>query len=95
MSRHDRHVPHGHAPVRILRRLAASQGRIVSETALIDVLYGDDPNGGPDDPGDCIRTFIKRLRRRLPPGAIENQPGLGYRLCAGVDVSALLADGPV
>lgn len=95
MSRHDRHVPQGHAPVRILRRLAASQGRIVSETALIDVLYGDDPNGGPDDPGDCIRTFIKRLRRRLPEGAIENRHGVGYRLHEGVDVSALLPEGRV
>jgi len=43
--------------------LLAVSGRIVSMAELVDWIYGDDPDGGPDDPEQTIRDAIRRLRR--------------------------------
>jgi DNA-binding response OmpR family regulator len=40
-------------------------GRRLSSDDLIDCLYGENANGGPDDAAGCISQFIHRLRHKL------------------------------
>lgn len=45
--------------------LSKAYPRPVSMGNLIDALYGNDPNGGPDDPEQVIRIRICSLRPQL------------------------------
>ncbi|MFC3208124.1 helix-turn-helix domain-containing protein [Aquamicrobium soli] len=47
--------------------LAKAYPKSVSRTAIWDALYGDDPNGGPDNPDAVINVRIYRLRKQLAP----------------------------
>lgn len=69
---------------RLLQRLIASQGKVVTHEALEFAAYGDRPDGGPDGPRDSIRTLMHHLRKQLPPGSIGSAYGVGYVLRAGV-----------
>lgn len=65
--------------LRLLSYMLHHAGQVVSRTALLEHLYGSDAE--PDS--NTIEVFIARLRRKLPPGAIETVRGLGYRLTDG------------
>ncbi len=63
--------------------LAAAMTRSVATGEyLTTLLYGNDPNGGPDTPQECIRLFVMRARRKLKPFGIEIKTawGQGYYL---------------
>jgi two-component system OmpR family response regulator len=49
---------------------------VVSRTELTEHLYAQDF----DRDSNTIEVFVGRLRRKLPPEAIETVRGLGYRL---------------
>lgn len=61
---------------RLLAYLMHRPGQIVSRTELNEHLYAQDS----DRDSNTIEVFIGRLRRKLPPEAIETVRGLGYRL---------------
>jgi hypothetical protein len=47
--------------------LAAHRGRVVSSAELISWIYAEEPEGGPLDAMDCLRTTMSRLRKRGVP----------------------------
>jgi len=51
---------------KIVDALSRAYPRAVRTSALVDALYGDDPNGGPEDPSQVIAVRIYTLRRLLP-----------------------------
>ena len=66
---------------------------------LIDVVWGDDADGGPENPSTCLRVMVFNLRKRLKKhgiaeGFIETAWGHGYRIHedSREALSALLAD---
>jgi two-component system OmpR family response regulator len=61
---------------RLLAYLMHRPGQVVSRTELNEHLYAQDA----DRDSNTIEVFIGRLRRKLPPEAIETVRGLGYRL---------------
>ena len=61
---------------RVLDYLMHHRGRIVSRSELIDHIYAQDF----DRDSNTVEVFIARLRKKLPPGLIETERGLGYRL---------------
>lgn len=63
---------------RLLTYLMHRPGQVVSRTELTEHLYAQDF----DRDSNTIEVFIGRLRRKLPPAAIETVRGLGYRLVA-------------
>lgn len=65
--------------LRLLSYLLHHAGQVVARTELAEHLYAGDAE--PDS--NTIEVFIARLRRKLPPGAIETVRGLGYRLTDG------------
>lgn len=66
----------------LLVLLAANLGRIVTMPEIVDALYGDDPNGGPDDIGRTIGVMVDALRIAGPGLGfkITNEHSRGYRL---------------
>ena len=70
--------------ITIARSLASSPGSWVSSDALVEAIYGDDPEGGPLSAHDTMRSSIKRLRSKLEqaniPLVILGQHSKGYRL---------------
>lgn len=63
---------------RLLSYLMHRPGSVVSRTELTEHLYAQDF----DRDSNTIEVFVGRLRRKLPPEAIETVRGLGYRLVA-------------
>jgi two-component system OmpR family response regulator len=61
---------------RLLAYLMHRPGTVVSRTELTEHLYAQDF----DRDSNTIEVFVGRLRRKLPPQAIETVRGLGYRL---------------
>lgn len=61
---------------RVLEYLMHHAGRIVSRSELIEHIYAQDF----DRDSNTIEVFIGRLRRKLGPGLIRTERGLGYRL---------------
>ena len=61
---------------RLLAYLMHRPGVVVSRTELTEHLYAQDF----DRDSNTIEVFVGRLRRKLPPQAIETVRGLGYRL---------------
>jgi hypothetical protein len=51
--------------VRIVRRLAWRPGQAVSTADLIEHLYGDEPEGGPNDPRKVIMSIVHLHRNSL------------------------------
>ncbi len=60
----------------LLVALALEPGRVVSKAALIDWIWAEQP---PADTANALQRLVSRLRKALPEGLIEGQPG-GYRL---------------
>jgi predicted ATPase/DNA-binding SARP family transcriptional activator len=65
----------------LLIALALEPGRVVSKAALIDWIWGEQP---PVDTANALQRLVSRLRKALPEGLIEGQPG-GYRLTVEPD----------
>lgn len=65
----------------LLFRLALDAGTAVAYRALAEDVWPADP---PDDPRASLQSLASRLRRVLPPGALEAVPG-GYRLAVDRD----------
>src|ERR1700750_211958 len=65
----------------LLIALALEPGRVVSKATLIDWIWGEQP---PADTANALQRLVSRLRKALPAGVIESQPG-GYRLTADPD----------
>jgi DNA-binding response OmpR family regulator len=59
---------------RLLSYLIHHKGRVVPAVELIEHLYGDDDARE----ANALEAVIKRLRRKLGPGAIETRRGFGY-----------------
>ncbi len=60
----------------LLIALALEPGRAVSKSALVDWIWGEQP---PSDAANALQALVSRLRRVLPDGSLDAQPG-GYRL---------------
>lgn len=58
------------------------EGRCVSLNEIIDMLYGNDPDGGPNNASNVIYTQMISLRRKFEVVGIEieNVHGRGYRV---------------
>jgi DNA-binding response OmpR family regulator len=69
---------------KLLSSLAGAAGRVVRLDALIDAVWGDDVDGGPDNARKSVYVHMCYLRRRLAasrfPGRIANHHGVGYEL---------------
>lgn len=63
---------------RVLEYLMHRPGDIVSRTELTEHIYAQDF----DRDSNTIEVFVGRLRKKLPPDAIETVRGMGYRLVA-------------
>jgi predicted ATPase/DNA-binding SARP family transcriptional activator len=65
----------------LLIALALEPGRLVSKATLIDWIWGEQL---PADAANALQRLVSRLRKALPQGSIEGQPG-GYRLTVEPD----------
>jgi predicted ATPase/DNA-binding SARP family transcriptional activator len=75
---------------RLLTRLALSPGQLVTSSALIDAVWGDEPPAGATS---ALQSLVHRLRRALPrPDAdlLQARPG-GYRLSVPPDAVDVIA----
>jgi len=59
----------------LLSFLLRHRGEVVSKERILNYVWGDNPVGD-----EIIRVYIKKLRKFLPPDAIETYKGRGYRL---------------
>ncbi len=66
----------GPLPRRLITALLAAEGRTVSEDALTEAIWGDEP---PANPTASIQAYVSRLRRVLGRDALT-RVGDGYRL---------------
>ncbi|MFC0623087.1 BTAD domain-containing putative transcriptional regulator [Kribbella deserti] len=65
----------------LLIALALEPGRVVSKSALVDWIWGEQP---PADAANALQRLASRLRKVLPPGVVEGLTG-GYRLMVEPD----------
>lgn len=71
----------GHVPflrIGVSTLLAASPGRITTMKELIEWIYGDDPEGGPDNAQSNITVTIHRLRESGVPIRTHGNRGYSY-----------------
>src|SRR5690349_24190346 len=61
--------------------LALEPGHVVPKATLVDWIWGDRP---PADAANALQRLASRLRKVLPEGSVEGQPG-GYRLTVAPD----------
>ncbi|WP_068317125.1 response regulator transcription factor [Polycladidibacter hongkongensis] len=61
---------------RMISYLLHHRGKVISRTELVEHLYDQDF----DRDSNTIEVFVARLRKKLGPGYIETERGLGYRL---------------
>src|SRR5262249_7095162 len=65
----------------LLTALALEPGQVVPKATLVDWIWGERP---PSDAANALQRLASRLRKALPTGLIEGQPG-GYRLTVAPD----------
>lgn len=60
--------------------LVAADGAIVRQAAVVQELYGLDPNGGPEDPLAAIRVYLTHIRRKIAGtgDTIKSHTGFGW-----------------
>jgi predicted ATPase/DNA-binding SARP family transcriptional activator len=81
-------TPVGALQRRLLALLVLRRGRVVSVDAAVEALW---PAGPPRDPVGALQNHVFRLRRALPPAAVESLAA-GYRLdpsCLELDADRL------
>lgn len=61
--------------------LASKYPYTATRTFIIDSLYGDDPNGGPDGADNLVSIYASYVRRKLQGTSlrIETVWGVGYK----------------
>ena len=57
----------------------AVHARAKTKAQLIDALWGDDPNGGPDDAGNVLGVHLFKLNQRLSDRGFGLRVGKGRR----------------
>lgn len=69
-------VEFGKRKRRLVAALADAYPRAVNGAALLDAVYGDDPNGGPEAADMALRVLVSQLRKKLVPmgWTIPHQP---------------------
>src|SRR5690349_22765836 len=65
----------------LLTALALESGHVVPKATLVDWIWGEHP---PSDAANALQRLASRLRKALPTGLVEGQPG-GYRLRVAPD----------
>jgi predicted ATPase/DNA-binding SARP family transcriptional activator len=65
----------------LLIALALESGHVVPKATLVDWIWGERP---PSDAANALQRLASRLRKALPTGLVEGQPG-GYRLTVAPD----------
>src|SRR5262249_59920614 len=60
---------------RMLNYFMHRQGRVISQTDLIEHLYSNEEEPDPN----TIDVYVARLRRKLGRDTIKTLPGLGYK----------------
>ena len=60
----------------LLAALALEPGHVVPNATLVDWIWGERP---PAEAANALQRLVSRLRKVLPDGLVEGQPG-GYRL---------------
>lgn len=63
---------------KLLSVLTSRRGYIVSRDTIIDQLYADREDGGPDNPGNVISVVVASLRRAGFPIITHHSRGLQY-----------------
>jgi hypothetical protein len=68
--------------MRILAALHGVYPGAMHKSRIIDAMYGDDPDGGPDRADDCLRTTIAHMRLPLRTIGVRvlTDWAYGYRL---------------
>lgn len=51
--------------------LASRFGRQVTRTFILDAMYGDDPNGGPENATNVLHVVKCRLRKKIAPYGLD------------------------
>ena len=49
---------------RVIAALRAARGQVVATRNLVELLYADDPNGGPVTARECVHNMMHLLRKR-------------------------------
>ncbi|WP_203590936.1 BTAD domain-containing putative transcriptional regulator [Streptomyces sp. SID13031] len=65
----------------LLIALALNPGHLVPKATLVDWIWGEHP---PAEATNALQRLVSRLRKALPAGVVEGQPG-GYRLTVAPD----------
>ncbi len=52
---------------RIFSLLASRLGRFVSKDAIVEHIYGDDPDGGPDRADHVVSVLVNKLKNSIEP----------------------------
>lgn len=65
-----------------LARLISARGGIVSNNQLVDHLWGDSIDGGPDGARHTVMSYMSKIRRKIEPlgWSISGRKFEGYRL---------------
>ena len=68
--------------MRILDVLATGKNRFLPAKRIADLIYANDPNGGPGDAVNVVASSISRIRTKLASVGlgVENRKTIGYRL---------------
>ena len=68
----------------VLRALAANFGRFIATERLTQIVWANDPHGGPEYAKTCISAAIARMRPKLVAHslAVDAKQYLGYRVRA-------------
>jgi DNA-binding response OmpR family regulator len=66
----------------IILRLRQAAGAIVTNDNLVDFVYGDRLDGGPENAAQCIQTYVSKANRKIRPlgWSVVAERFRGYRL---------------
>jgi DNA-binding response OmpR family regulator len=66
----------------VLLRLMDARGALVSNDQIVDSVYRDRSDGGPDSARNCVQSSITRIRKKIEPLGWEVtwERFSGYRL---------------
>lgn len=68
----------------IMALLARSPGVWVSTRRILETVYGDRADGGPDYASTCVRVQISLMRKKLAPYGLAIESGRNRRRLVGV-----------
>lgn len=59
-------APLGNLERRLVEAMVQAYPRSLTKNYLIEFLYSDDPDGGPESVGSILAVMMTRLRKKLP-----------------------------